>query len=51
MVRKISASVVFNRRNKQINISLPKKKISKEFVKGLEKAKRVDIDLLKFYSD
>lgn len=38
-----------NKTNKQINLSLPKKKISKKMLIELMKSKRVDIDLTKLY--
>lgn len=49
MAKKINALIVLNKANKQINLSLPKKKISKKMVEALMKSKRVDIDLTKLY--
>ncbi len=49
MSKKIKVSIVFNKLNKQISLSLPKKKISKSMLDGLKKSKKVDIDLLKLY--
>ncbi|KKN56547.1 hypothetical protein LCGC14_0571250 [marine sediment metagenome] len=49
MVKKIKASIIFNKLNKQISLSLPKKKISKNMLEGLKKSKKVEIDLLKLY--
>ena len=49
MVKKIKVSIEFNKINKQISLSLPKKKISKIMLDGLKKSKKVDIDLLKLY--
>lgn len=49
MAKKISALIIMNKANKQINLTLPKKKISKKMILDLSKAKRVDIDLTKFY--
>lgn len=50
MAKKIKALIVMNKANKQINLSLPKKMISKKLLEGLEKSKRVDIDLTRLYS-
>ncbi|KKN18651.1 hypothetical protein LCGC14_0953660 [marine sediment metagenome] len=49
MARKIKATISFNKLNKQFNLSLPKKKISKNMLEGLKKSKSVEIDLLKLY--
>ena len=49
MAKKIKALIVFNKANKQINLSLPKKQISKKMIADLSKSKRVDIDLTKLY--
>ena len=49
MAKKIKASISFNKLNKQINLSLPKKKISKNMLEGLKKSKKVEIDLIKLY--
>ena len=49
MVKKIKASIIFNKLNKQISLSLPKKKISKNMLEGLKKSKKVEIDLIKLY--
>ncbi len=49
MAKKINAIIVFNKANKQINLSLPKKKISKKMVEELMKSKSADIDLTKLY--
>ena len=49
MGKNVKVSISFNKLNKQINLSLPKKKISKKMVKGLENAKSVEIDLVKLY--
>ena len=49
MGRKINALIVMNKANQQINLSLPKKKISKKMLEGLKSSKRVDIDLTKLY--
>ncbi len=50
MAKKIDALIVMNKANKQINLTLPKKQLSKKDVVNLSKAKRVKIDLTKFYS-
>ncbi len=49
MAKKINALIVMNKANKQINLSLPKKQISKKMIEDLKKSKRVDIDLTKLY--
>ena len=49
MAHKIKAVIVFNKLNKQINLSLPKKKISKKVLEDLMQSKKVKIDLLKLY--
>ena len=49
MAKKISALIVMNKANKQINLTLPKKQISKKMISDLSKSKRVDIDLNKLY--
>jgi len=49
MVKKIQALIVVNKKNKQINLTLPKKKISKSMLKDLGQSKRVEVDITKFY--
>ncbi|KKN62688.1 hypothetical protein LCGC14_0509490 [marine sediment metagenome] len=49
MSNKTNALIVINKTNKQINLSLSKKKISKKMLVELMKSKKVDIDLTKLY--
>jgi len=49
MGKKIKALIIMNKANHQINLSLPKKKLSKKMLEGLKTSKRVDVDLSKLY--
>ena len=49
MGKNIRALITLNKANKQINLSLPKKQISKKIIADLMKSKSVDIDLTKLY--
>jgi len=49
MGKKIKALITMNKANHQINLSLPKKKLSKKMLEGLKISKRVDVDLSKLY--
>lgn len=49
MGKKITVKPVFNKKNGQINFSLPKKKLSKDFIKNSKNIKGIKIKLLEWY--
>ena len=49
MAKKVRALIVLNKSNNQINLSLPRKKISKKMLLDLKNNKRIEIEFGKAY--
>ena len=50
MVDIFKSKAVINKKNKQINISLPRKELSKSIIEQLESGKQFKVKLEKFYT-
>ena len=49
MAKKVKALIVVNKKNHQINLTLPKRKISKKTLVDLKNSKRIEIELGKSF--